>query len=158
MRRVLLLSQPADDNKPRRRDFSGFPGPREASTCLSASVSLFLGLSLPSHRQLCPLVRMSWRGWPRVICAQGGGDTTRSWTTDNDKEGRSGQMCFSHPLQRACSQGGPSGPLLVIRGQKGRGQGMRRMGRSSPLLKVEGSVTEKQHFTLSYRNLMSPTG
>lgn len=89
---------------------------QEASTCLSASISLFLGLSLPSHRQLCPLVRMSWRGWPRVICAQGGGDTTRSWTTDNDKEGRSGQMCFSHPLQRACSRGGPSGPLLVIRG------------------------------------------
>lgn len=87
MRRMLSSSHPVDDSKPRRRDSGGFPGPREMSTCLPASASLFPCLSLPSHQQLCPLVRMSLERLAESHLCPGRGDITRSWTTDSDKEG-----------------------------------------------------------------------
>lgn len=87
MRQVLSSSHPVDDSKPRRRDSGGFPGPREASTRLPASASLFPCLSLPSHQRPCPLVRMSLERLAESHLCPGRGDITRSWTTDSDKEG-----------------------------------------------------------------------
>lgn len=112
MQRVLSLSHPLTTSQGVETSVA-FLGPgKHPPVCLPAPPSSS-AVSLPSHQQLCPLVRISWTGWPRVICAQGGGDITRSWTTDNDKEGRSGRCVLVTLYKGSVVGADPATPSLL---------------------------------------------
>lgn len=142
------------DNKPRHRDFCDFPWAQESvylSVCLSPSLSQlfpYLPTSSSSQNFLERLAKIHLGPEEEEITTLDHGLWQRvSW----------GQIFFLVTLCIGSSWGSPRDPVLAIRWPE---VGNRQLEgrRSCPVFKGEGSVTKNQHSTVSYRNLMSPTG